>query len=422
MKTTRIGAAALVLASAAAAGELPKGIHIKIDEARIRAHQIRPSDIGVVESDSGPEDTIADIPIQVPGPIFEPSFDVKGFGDDLRDQLKAAVQGFAFEVRQAGTKVYGWHYQWARTPSDGSENWALESNMHVASLSKMITADLMTKALDDNKISYDAAIYKYLPAYWSRGPNIDKITFRELMTHTSGFNTGGSTSDFQTMETAVANGVTSIGTYHYENMNFGICRVLLAVIVGAIDRDAVTAPFPPDWAWEAVTLVNYESWAAQYVFVPSGVSDYSLDHPANGVLAYNIPTTLPGWNSGGLEYMAGAAGWHLTTEDVLNVMGTVRRAGTILPKAKAQGMLDAKFGIDRVQSTPLGKLYCKNGIWRTGPSGPSRREEQSVACYLPQDMEVVLFANSPISPGSSGLTGMVINTYQKHIVPKRVGP
>jgi hypothetical protein len=38
--------------------------------------------------------------------------------------------------------------------------------------------------------------------------------------------------------------VTSIGHYHYENMNFGLCRILLAIINGNIDKD-FKIPGPP---------------------------------------------------------------------------------------------------------------------------------------------------------------------------------
>jgi hypothetical protein len=39
----------------------------------------------------------------------------------------------------------------------------------------------MTKLLNEKSVSYDTPIIDYLPAYWSKGPNVNKITFAELL-------------------------------------------------------------------------------------------------------------------------------------------------------------------------------------------------------------------------------------------------
>jgi hypothetical protein len=50
-------------------------------------------------------------------------------------------------------------------------------------------------------------------------------------------------------------------------------------------------------------------------------------------------------------------------QDLLDIMGTFRRKGTIMSTTQAQTMLDEGFGIDVRMSTPLGMLYNKNGAW-----------------------------------------------------------
>lgn len=47
--------------------------------------------------------------------------------------------------------------------------------------------------------------------------------------------------------------------------------------------------------------------------------------------------------------------------------------------------------------------------------------EQGFACYLPDDMEFVVLANSPEAADSLGLGGIVVRTHEKHIVLKPVG-
>ena len=80
--------------------------------------------------------------------------------------------------------------------------------MHVASVSKLMTAMAMTVLLRDNKISPDAQIINYLPDYWAKGSNIEHITFRNLFNHTSGLS-ANYLVDFDIMKSAIAGGINS---------------------------------------------------------------------------------------------------------------------------------------------------------------------------------------------------------------------
>ena len=78
--------------------------------------------------------------------------------------------------------------------------------MHVASLSKIVTAIAMTKLLGEAGISPNTPIIDYLPAYWVKGPAVDYMTFFNLLAHTSGlaFQTTNSRSDFEWMKEQIA--------------------------------------------------------------------------------------------------------------------------------------------------------------------------------------------------------------------------
>ena len=104
----------------------------------------------------------------------------------------------------------------------------------------------------------------------------------------------------------------------------------------------------------------------------------------------------------------GCDGWHLSVNQLLNVMGEFRRGGGILTPADAQAMLDNGFGVDPLignsalpaaLTTPAGNVYCKPGDWHD----PNNRDEQSLAFFLPQDMELVVFVNSMVD-GQIGTT------------------
>jgi CubicO group peptidase (beta-lactamase class C family) len=388
---------------------LPQGL----TEANIKAHVIAPAhtrNIQIEEQNEALETKYKLAPIHK---TFKstPKLNVGAFGTTMHTILKENVTGYMLQVRQNGNLIYNLVWDYAQTPADQNKGWSQDTRMHVASVSKFLTAVAMVKALDSKGISYDAKIINYLPTYWSKGNNINQITFRQLMTHTSGFSTGSSSSDYGFMKSKVAAGVASVGSYDYENMNFGLMRILIPIINGNVSKGAtfINDPSLNNQVWDAVTLYHYKNYMQANVFTPAGVSNADFA-PVNGgknALAYNLSDNQKGWNSGNLASVAGGAGWRLSTRELLNVMDTVRRKNTIIPAAKAQYMLDNHFGIDQTSNTAAGKLYNKNGRWGTGDG----RTEQCVAYFLPNGMEVAVFVNSPIGASNFSLRGLVKDAF-----------
>jgi hypothetical protein len=407
-------------AKAAAAFERIRGV--KIDEAAIRSHVLRPKNVVRVISDRGREDApaIEHIP-PVPGFIYE--LDVNGLIQTLETALNNSSAGYSLRLRQNGATIAAADLSCAKEPQDGTESWTADIRMHVASCSKIITAIAMTKLLNNKGMSYDAPIIDYLPGYWTKGPNVDQITFAELMTHTSGLAYGNTSdrSDFEFMKEQIAAGTTDIGQYSYQNMNFGLCRILISTINGNIPVDwtlpSKGGPGPVlDPLWDWITLSAYQAYVNANEFAPAGVSGPTLTHDPADALAYNFPVSGNGWNSGDLTTMAGGAGWHMSVDELLDVMGTFRRSGTIMTPADAQILLNDSFGIDWTMTTQLGTYYAKNGMWSDG----SGHKEQSVAFYLPFEMELVLLVNSPVTSLDSFLYTIVSNAYTSNIVERSV--
>ena len=103
------------------------------------------------------------------------------------------------------------------------------------------------------------------------------------------------------MKSAIAGGIDidNLGQYNYQNLNYGLCRMLLPVINGNINKNANFGSFPfPDWpfsnlndnVWDVVTISAYEAYLQAKVFQPSGVVGATLDHPPECALAYRDPT------------------------------------------------------------------------------------------------------------------------------------
>jgi CubicO group peptidase (beta-lactamase class C family) len=391
---------------------------VNVDEAAIRAHVMRPQQVLGVLSDRGREDApIVEHLRPRPDLIYE--LDIRGFTKALESALTNLTAGYSLRLRHNGSTIASVDWNWAKEPQDGSESWTPDVRMHVASLSKIVTAISMTKLLNEKSMSYDTPIIDYLPVYWTKGPNVNKITFAELMTHTSGlaFGDTSSRSDFEFMNQQVAAGTTHLGQYSYQNMNFGLCRILISTINGNIPVDW-TLPFLgfDDLFWDFVTLLAYQAYVNANVFSPAGITGPTLYHEAADALAYNFPVSGNGWNSGDLTTMAGGAGWHMSVDEFLAVMGTFRRSGTIMSQSDAQTLLNDGFGIDWTVVTPLGTYYAKNGMWSDG----SGHKEQSVAFYLPREMELVLLVNSPVSSMDTFLYTVVSNAYSNNIFKHHV--
>jgi CubicO group peptidase (beta-lactamase class C family) len=296
----------------------------------------------------------------------------------------------------------------------------------------------MVKALDEAKptaIAYDDPIIDYLPEYWTKGNDIDKITFEHLLTHRSGFDSGPSPTDempnpdwqrtdYTFMKDRVAVGVSGVGSNSgYENMNFGLCRILIPIVAGKIDKNAIFVP-PVDPVWDYCCILYYREYMQDNVFGPAGVHnvgfipDYNISNAKRALayepFSYEISDKKNGWDSGDLGTVSGGAGWRLSMYELMAVMDHVRRKNTIIDNSKAQFMLEHHYGIDQEDTTPAGTWYNKNGGWSSGD-----RAEQCVIFFLPDDMELAIFVNSPIADPDSNISlrDTVAHTYRNCLTP-----
>src|SRR5246500_5494079 len=223
---------------------LPSGF--SFDPAAVAAHVMEPTNTrGVVSSRGLEEGTTRFAPRPVPAGVTL-SFNTDGFVAALNAALAGNTAGYVMQLRQHGKPIASAQSGWAKEPSDGSESWAQNVRMHIASCSKLITAIAMTRTLAAHNLPASTPIIDYLPTYWAKGPNIEKITFAQLMTHKSGFRVTGSDTFYSIMKAQVAAGVTNanLGVYSYQNMNFSLCRILLPVMNGVIAANTTfPAPF-----------------------------------------------------------------------------------------------------------------------------------------------------------------------------------
>jgi hypothetical protein len=371
------------------------------DHVREAALRIELHDVG--DGDDDPTDP------PPPSGLFY-RLNVQKLSRDLHDLLSGCVAGYSIQLRRYGQTIFDQQLNWAKRPWDGDVNWDSHIPMHVASVSKLITAMALTKLLHSRNISPDARILPWLPKYWHKGPGVDRITFRQLLTHTSGLvmKDEPGPSDFQFMKDQIALG--TVGKPGYRNMNFGLCRILISTIDAPFLFDLL--PGVTDAYWDLTTIRYYARYVSENIFAPAGVTS-TFNHLGDTALAYSYPAIVPGWNSGDLSTMSGCVGWHLSVNDLLNVMGEFRRSGAIVDPARAQTMLDRKFGLDEKRDTPLGRIYAKGGFWSSDKNG--FLVELSNVFFLPKGMELVVLANSPFCTPDTGFMYQILAVIEKNI-------
>ena len=346
----------------------------------------------------------------------QPYLDVQGFADDLHAALQNSVVGYEMRMRRNDQTIYTLQWNWAQNPADDGLAWSQNRRMHIVSMSKFITMMGLTRLLDANNIDFDDSIAPYLPDYWQQGPGVQNVTFADLMNHQSGFDTNGSSDgSFALMKAQVAAGASNPGTNSgYENMNFALCRILIATIGNYIDTSAQFGDFN-DMMWDMTTIGAYTDYIESNVFAPAGVNGPTLGNPSNGARAYQWNDNNAGWDSGNLMGQAGGVAWHMSPDELLSVIGTFRRGGNIVSQARAREVFDASYGLNSSpngNSSDAGRYYFKPGKWTNGSS----QTEQGLLMILPEQIEVVIFVSSQIGPGDQSLQTLGATIYENNII------
>ena len=154
----------------------------------------------------------------------------------IDSQLRGNVVGYVALVGQSQVVASGL----ARTAADPPRlAMGPDVTVNVASVGKMFTTIAVLKSLARHHLSIDSRIWPFLPPDWVKGPGIDTITFRELLTHRAGFRLD-SGRVFETDDAAreqVRQGIQQIDKQvaDYNNINFTIFRDMLPFMEGVPD-------------------------------------------------------------------------------------------------------------------------------------------------------------------------------------------
>jgi Beta-lactamase len=291
---------------------------------------------------------------------------------------------------------------------------------NIGSVSKIMTAIAVLQLLAKDGLTIDARISPYIYPDWRQGPNIDQLTFKELLTHTSGFGQSplcGEGVTYAALERLVADGVSAphIGAPNYGNCNFALIRELMPALQG---QSLTNYPGGPARAQQSAML--YISYMNANVFRPVGIPDSQCKPPGgtSAILSYPSPAGSKsgvGWGDWSLQ--CGSGGWALSASDIFAVVSSLANQTLLLTDAEKGQMFADCLGWDcAVRSDCPNPYVCKNGELNDAGGIAAWTFAGVFKCNVP----VVVVVNSPLPPPyqtNGDVIGLVANAYQDASVP-----
>jgi CubicO group peptidase (beta-lactamase class C family) len=309
----------------------------------------------------------------------------------LDHNIRPETVGFAYVIFDGNRMAKSGHGGYRFRPKDGGLKYSINTEMGIGSITKSLTTMGMIRCLKDHDFDVDEPIISHLPGSWQKGTNIDTISFRELMMHTSGFRSSG--DDYQSLKAMIQTGVMmSDKVYQYRNPNFSLMRILIPLIDGTTltDNETTNAQIVAD---------AYKAYMWKYVFGPSGVANADCKlNSSEFALLYGPPSddsgSYPYSNNDDSTTIAGAGGWKLSTLELAKVMNTFLSTERILPADLRDQMITDELGCYSSGDVRM----THNGAWDDGVRGYHNCYyvfDDGILCVL---MTNSTYAENPMSP------------------------
>lgn len=317
------------------------------------------------------------------------TFDVALFEQNITAGLAGQTVGHAFSIAYLGQLYQGGESAGlARTAADPpSTGQSPGKKMHVASVSKTLTAIVTLRLLEENGLTPEAFIAPYLPSDWVLGDGVDQLRFRHFMTHTSGFGQINAGNDYAALRAAIATDVGS-QSFSYQNANFGLMRVLAAGLQGI---DPVDIPeIDPAALTAAAFLISANSF-----YAPIGVEIDCKPTDPTPTVQYRFPDTgMPGFVEPNHQLTCGGIGWFISSNELADVMTHLRNTTALLSPAARTAMQEGFLGFNDPKNYSwgdgaFGVYYVHGGDWMHG----SGQLHACVAAF-PIKVEAALVINS----------------------------
>jgi CubicO group peptidase (beta-lactamase class C family) len=319
------------------------------------------------------------------------------FAANIRSALKDSCMGFSYVINyKGGRKRWGADGLMRTARDGGNKPYDLYAKNQIASMSKTLTALATLQLLKKNGLTTYTKIQNYLPTAWAPfGPNIDKITFRDLLRHESGIrNTtraGCNGEWYDNCSCKVKEGVIadSMGVQQYNNMNYSLLRIIIPRLVGFLP-----VPFRNDTS----TANQYIRYVRKNVLDTCGMGSVIGCSEDTSLHYYVTPYfNSRGYRMGDNTLVAGARGWYMSAPDYANVITILFNSEAVLNKAWLDTMkinLLGCFGYGGRKGNYLWHNGFTGGEVVNSPGDTSRGLVNTCWMYFSNGIDVVCMVNS----------------------------
>ena len=304
-----------------------------------------------------------------PGTLPRPAhgFDIDKFEQIIKAELSRKTVGYAYAIaiehgpRRAGAGGFAILPDVAQSP---------DRRIDILSMSKTITATTVMRAIEDlstgrgrpglpalqQPVSLDSPILRFLPKVWQQaaGPNVDKITIRDLLTHSSGLVSLPDENSFASLGQTILNGATNAAFHHYnyQNCNFSLFRIIVPYMLNAratFEPLVPQTPPPQETYIDDLTSNLFAKYVREQVFarVPGLTgADLAPDGEKTGIRYYDFQNPKQYQVGHTYDYnlhRAGPGFFFLSANELLNFLIALQR-----------GEIISKNGFKLMQSNALG--------------------------------------------------------------------
>lgn len=283
-----------------------------------------------------------------------PSFDIELFEQNIQDALNGQTVGHAFAIVRNGLLYHHGAEGDARTAEDPPQvDQSASKEMYIASMTKTISAVALLSALNESGLSVDESIADYLPSNWEQGSGVNTLTFRHLLTHTSGLDpnslsansAGGQT--LETLEEIIETGTPGVLSFNnavYTNANFSLLRILIPqIIIG----DDIISIYANVLAEDYVYAALYADYVYYHVLEPANIDARFCapdDENSERTLSYSFTSLAPGVDHGDWSLSCGATGYYLSAVELARLLATMRYTDNVIDNQTRDLMNDGFLG------------------------------------------------------------------------------
>ncbi len=346
--------------------------------------------------------------------VHQPTFDAA-----MSNALDGNVMGYQYSFGDENGVAFTTTGGLAKTASDNDGTaalWSDDSQMIIASVSKMICTVAIMDMLEENTVAnapsidnkLDLLLMDNMPERWVSliDGNEDQITLRHLLNHHSGL----AGSIWPTDPVLALSGMMTVAvpdTFDYENVNMDLAGLMAVYMTNPSMMNFLetTAENFIDETYDAYMIANirgmYQSYVQQNIFQPAGIvaecAFNVIDTTNLDVLAYNNPSDTNGANNFDQIITCMSNSWIMSTEDLIlfaqkwcnpQLPGNILDASTVamINEYPTNATL-TPLGWNRNRDTYGGQIegYAHDGLWWRIGCSTSSCDVNSSAFMVTQD-------------------------------------